>query len=73
MRPQYTLSHKIVAQIKPKSPNRTCSEALTWRKRHQHQHQHQRLLYSDQRSSSPPLVPPRCRSEPAPTHPNTAV
>ena len=34
MRPQYTLSHRIVAQIKPKSPNRTCSEALTWRKQH---------------------------------------
>ena len=28
MRPHYTLSHKIVAQIKPKSPNRTCSKPL---------------------------------------------
>ena len=31
MRPQYTLSHRIVAQIKPKSSNMFCSEALTWR------------------------------------------
>ena len=28
MRPQYTLLHRIVAQIKSKYPNRTCSEAL---------------------------------------------
>ena len=32
-----------------------------------------RLLSSDQRSSSPPLEPPRRHFEPAPTHPNTAV
>jgi len=31
MRIQYTLSHRIVAQIKPKSSNTICSEALTWR------------------------------------------
>ena len=31
MRPQYTLSCRIVAQIKPKSSNTFCSEALTWR------------------------------------------
>ena len=29
---------QVVAQLKPKSPNRTCSEALTWRKQHQYQH-----------------------------------
>ena len=68
-RPQYTPSHRIVAQIKPKSPS---SEALTWRK--QHQHQHQCLLSSDQRSSSPPLQPPLLRrSKPEPMHPNVAV
>ena len=33
LRPQYTLSHRIVAQTKPKSPNTFYSEeALTWRK-----------------------------------------
>ena len=33
LRPQYTLSHRIVAQTKPKSPNTFClEEALTWRK-----------------------------------------
>ena len=69
MRPQYNLSHRIVAQIKPKSPNRMCSEALTWRK----QHQHQRLLSSHQRSSSPPLQPQLRRSEPTPMHPNATV
>ena len=34
LRPQYTLSHRIVAQTKTKSPYTFCSEeALTWRKR----------------------------------------
>ena len=65
MRPQYTLSHRIVAQINPKSSNFR-SPYLEKR------HQHQRLLSSYQQSSSPPLEPPRHRSEPAPTHPNTA-
>ncbi|KAK7843853.1 hypothetical protein CFP56_011860, partial [Quercus suber] len=41
-------------------------------KQHQHQHQHQCLLASDQRSSSPLLELLRHRSEPAPTHLNTA-
>ena len=31
MRIWYTISHRIVAQIKPKSLNTFCSEALTWR------------------------------------------
>ena len=31
MRIWYTISHRIVAQIKPKSLNTICSEALTWR------------------------------------------
>ena len=31
MRIQYTLSQRIVAQIKPKSSNTFCSKALTWR------------------------------------------
>nr|POF11178.1 hypothetical protein CFP56_68268 [Quercus suber] len=53
MRKQYTLSHRIIAQIKPKSEQHQIRSPYL-------EKQHQRLLSSDQQSSSLLLELPRC-------------